>query len=158
MGCRLSQRGNLQLHSREAQRQSSKPEFEPSFQPSADPASSVYQRSEACSTLVSEEAQEADGSCSLLTQRRMGVVVYAPKGLVEAIVPTHGKLMGIAVSVQGTRVFRLKGKTYPHPRTRPSPLVTLGPILASLPLPDGCVCIFFYFFCFLLLSVISLLF
>lgn len=78
----------------------------------------------------------------------MGVVVYAPKGLVEAIVPTCEELMGIAVSVQGTRVFRFKGKTYPHPSTRPSPLVTLGPILASLPLPDGCVCIFFYFFAF----------
>lgn len=69
-----------------------------------------------------------------------------PEGLVEAIVPAHGELMGIAVSVQGTRVFRLKGKAYPLPTTRPSPLVTLGPILASVPLPDGCVCIFFYFF------------
>lgn len=34
----------------------------------------------------------------------------SPEGLVEAIVPTHGELMGIAVSVQGTQFSDLKGR------------------------------------------------
>lgn len=71
-----------------------------------------------------------------------------PEGLMGAKVPAHGELMGIAVSVQGTEVFRLEGKTYTLPTTRSPPLVTRGPILASESLPDGCVCIFFYFFAF----------
>lgn len=71
-----------------------------------------------------------------------------PEGLMGLIVPAHRELMGIAVSAQETRVIRLKEKTIPTPYHRPSQLVILGPILASVSLPDGCVCIFFSFFAF----------
>lgn len=68
--------------------------------------------------------------------------------LMEPIVPSHRELIGIAVSAQGTRIIRLKEKTIPTPYHRPSQLVILGPILASVSRPDGCVCIFFSFFAF----------
>lgn len=76
-----------------------------------------------------------------------------PEGLVEAIVPTHGELMGIAVSVQGTQFSDLKT---PHHQTFPTSYS--GPYFSQRAPPRWLCMYFLLFFCFLLLSVVLLLF
>lgn len=84
----------------------------------------------------------------MLTQRLMGIVVHtAPRANGSCSSHPLG-LMGIAVSAQGTPGIRPREGRDPPPPQKPSPLVLLGPILASASFPDGCVCIFFSFFAF----------
>lgn len=83
----------------------------------------------------------------------MGIVVHTPVRANEICSSHSLGLMGIAISAQGTPAIR--------PRLPPSealPSSSPGPYVSKYILPRWLCMNFLFFFCFLLLSVVLLLF